>query len=147
MLSIFVELFFGARERIEQAQLCLGRKQRLMIVRDMKIDQIVAKTFQNRQCGWRTIDELARAASSRKAAFDDEIVLAWFDSRLDKLRIDVLQIVSSPKGFHGAKLGPGADERFIGALAKQKLERTNDDRFACAGFSGDGNEAGPKLPL
>src|SRR5439155_16078902 len=98
MLSIFVDLAFGARKRIEQCQLCLGRKQRLVIVRAMKIDKIVSEIFQNRQCGWRAVDELAGPSGSRKAALDDEIVLAWFDSRLDKLRIELLQIVSSPNG-------------------------------------------------
>ena len=41
MRSIFLELLFGARERIEQAQLRLRREQRLVIVRTVKIDKFV----------------------------------------------------------------------------------------------------------
>jgi hypothetical protein len=58
MRSIFLELLFGARERIEQAQLRLRREQRLMIVRTMKIHEFIAKMFQHRQCRRRPIDEL-----------------------------------------------------------------------------------------
>ena len=64
LFPIFVEPFLCARERIEQAQLLLGRKQRLMIVRPMKIDKVVAEIFQDRQCGWRTVDKLTSAAGS-----------------------------------------------------------------------------------
>ena len=47
MLSIFAKLCFNARERIEQAQLCLGREQRLVIVRPVEIDKFVAEIFQD----------------------------------------------------------------------------------------------------
>ena len=53
----------------------------------MKIDQIVAEIFQDRQGGRRTVDELARASGSRKAALDDKIVLARLDSGFDKLSV------------------------------------------------------------
>src|SRR6266852_822273 len=94
MFPIFIELFLSTCERIEQCQLCLGRKQRLMIVRSMKIDKIVSEVFQDRQCCWRTVDELARARAARETSFNDEIVLAWFDSGLDQLRINLFQIVA-----------------------------------------------------
>ena len=45
LLSVFAELLLGACEGIEQAQLLVGREQRLVIVRAMKIDQFIAKIF------------------------------------------------------------------------------------------------------
>ena len=45
MLSIFLELLFRARERIEQTQLRFGREQRLVIVRPVKIDQLITEIF------------------------------------------------------------------------------------------------------
>ena len=48
MPSVFVELPFRARKRIEQAQLRLGREQRLVVVRAVKIDEFIAQIFQNR---------------------------------------------------------------------------------------------------
>src|SRR2546426_54515 len=147
MLSIFVDLAFGARKRIEQAQLCLRRKQRLVIVRSMKINKIVSEIFQDRQCSWRTIDELARARADRETSLNDEIVLAWFDSGLDQLRINLFQIVAGKDCLDCAEIGPGANDRLIRAFTEQQLQRTDDDRFARAGFPGDGNEARPELPL
>ena len=58
MLSIFLELLFRARERIEQTQLRLGREQRLVIVRPVKIDQFIADILQDRQRRRRAVDEL-----------------------------------------------------------------------------------------
>ena len=71
MLPIFLKLLFSPRERIKQAQLRLGREQRLVIVRPMKIDKLVAELFQDRQRRWRTVDELTRAAGNRETALDD----------------------------------------------------------------------------
>src|SRR4029450_5472189 len=112
----------------------------------MKIDQIIAETFQNRQRGWRTVDELACASGGRKAAFDDEIVLARFDSSLDKLRIELLQVVSSPNRLYRAGIGPGSDERFVGAFPEQKLQCADDNRFARAGLTRDDSKAGRNFP-
>jgi hypothetical protein len=58
-----------------------------------------------------------------------------------------LQTVSAKNGFHGTKIGPGADERFVRAFAEQKLQCADDDGFARASFPGDGNESGSELPL
>jgi hypothetical protein len=86
-LPIFIELVFGTRERIKQAQLRLGREQRLVIVRPVKIDEVVAELFQDRQCRWRTVDELTRAAGNREAALDDQVIFTRLDPSLDKFWI------------------------------------------------------------
>ena len=64
MLLILVELAFSAGKRIEQAQLRLCREQRLVIVRPVKIDKVIAETFQHGQRRWRTVDKLTSAAGS-----------------------------------------------------------------------------------
>ena len=58
-----------------------------------------------------------------------------------------MQIVPSKDRLHRAKIGAGSDERFVGAFAEQKLQCADDNRFARAGFSGNGNEARSELPL
>ena len=58
-----------------------------------------------------------------------------------------MQIVAGKNCFHGAEIGPGADERLVRALAEQELQRANDDRFARAGFARDGDKARRHLPF
>ena len=87
MLSIPLELFVSARERIKQAQLRLRREQRLVIVRAVKINKFIAEIFQDRHRRRRTVDELARSTSSRETSLDDEIVLTRFDPSLHKLPV------------------------------------------------------------
>ena len=74
MLLILCELLFGARDRIEQVELFVGREQRLVIVRAVKIDQRIADIFQDRQRRRRAVDELAIGASCRKCALNNQIV-------------------------------------------------------------------------
>ena len=58
-----------------------------------------------------------------------------------------MQVISSPNGFYRAGIGPGSDERLVGAVAQQKLQCADDNRFARAGFSGDGSKAWRNFPL
>ena len=46
-----------------------------------------------------------------------------------------------------ARFRPGPDQRFVGPLAEEKLERTDDDRLAGAGLAGDGGKARRQLPF
>ena len=118
MLSIFHELLFCARERIEQAQLRLGREQRLVIVRAVKIDKFIAEIFQDRQRGWRTVDELpivppvAEKLRLMMRSFSHGSTPASIE-----LRIEFLQIVPAKNRFDRAKIGSGANQRFVRAFA------------------------------
>ena len=76
MISIFLELLFGAREGIQQTQLRFRREQRLVIVRPMKIDQGVPYIFQNLQRGRRAIDELPIRSGYGESPFQDQIFFA-----------------------------------------------------------------------
>src|SRR5438552_17861678 len=70
MFSIFTKLLFSPCERIKQAQLCVRREQRLVIVWPMEIDKLIAETLQDRQSRRRTVDELPRPARDRETSFD-----------------------------------------------------------------------------
>ena len=65
----------------------VGRKQRLVIVRAMKIDQLIAEILQDRQSGGRAIDKLTIAAARGKRPLDDEIAFARFNACFDERRI------------------------------------------------------------
>src|SRR5438876_7408671 len=147
MLPVFVELLLSARERIEQAQLCFGRKQRLVVVRPVKIDQFVAEILQDRQCRGRTVDELPSASGGRETSLDDEIVFTGFNPGFHKLQVELLQVTSAKNCLHRAEIAPSADKRFVSTLTQQKLQRTDDDRFACPCLSRDSNKTRRHLPL
>ena len=118
-----------------------------MIVWPMKIDKVVAEIFQDRQCCWRTVDELPRAAGNGETSLNDEIVLTRIDARFDKLRIQFVQIVPGKDGFHRAKISPGANQRLVRALAQQKLQRTDDNRFTGTSLARDSDKSRSRLPL
>ena len=135
------------RKSIEQRELPVRRKERLMIVRSVQIDQLVAQILQHGERGRRSIDELAVCARRRKAAFHDQLALARFDARLAQLRIQFFQLGPFEDCFDGANIGAGADQRFVGSFAEEQLQRADDDRFARAGFSRDGGESRRELPF
>src|SRR2546430_8558615 len=84
---IIGELLLRAGERIEKIELPVRRKQGLVIMRAMKIDQRVADAFQDRQRGRRTVNELAIRSGRGKCSLDNQIIATWFDSGLDQLRV------------------------------------------------------------
>src|ERR1700726_3370310 len=73
MFFVFVEWFLRSRERIKQVELFDRRKQRLVVVWSVKIDQCIADAFQDRECRRRTIDELAIRAGYGKRSLDNEV--------------------------------------------------------------------------
>ena len=89
-----------------------------MIVRPVEIHQFIAEIFQNRQRGWRTIDELPIRSSRGESPLQDQIVLASFDPGFDKLWVKLLQIFAAKDRFHSAQIGGCANQRFIRAFAQ-----------------------------
>ena len=57
------------------------------------------------------------------------------------------RLASAKNCFDRAKIGPGANQRFVRAFAQQELQRADDDRFARAGFASDGDKPRRHLPL
>ena len=63
-------------EGVEQRELTLRRKKRLVIVRSVKIDEFVAEIFQDGEGRGRAIDELAVCAGYGKRALENQIAVA-----------------------------------------------------------------------
>jgi hypothetical protein len=58
---------FGAREAVEQPSLLFARKQALVIVRPVQVDEKVSQGAKQRQGAWRPVDKLpARAGRGQR---------------------------------------------------------------------------------
>src|SRR5262249_53343742 len=125
----------------------IGRKQRLVIVRPVKINQIVTKFLEIRQGSRRAIDELAIGPRQRETSFQNQIASARFNARFLKPPIPFCAIIALTNCFYRAWLRSGAKKRFVSALAEQQLERANDDRFTGARLAGNGSEARSNFPF
>ena len=128
---------------IEHRELALGRKQRLVVVRPVQVDQVVAEPLQQAQRHRRIVDELPVAARpitrrtiscsssqrssppSSSTAFDRRRV-AQREHRLDR-----------------AAVRAAADQPLVGALAEHQLQRADDHRLAGPGFAGHADQPGP----
>ncbi len=58
-----------------------------------------------------------------------------------------LQLLSREHRFHSAKIGAGANQGFVRAVAQQKLQRTDNDRLTRACFASDRDKTWSHLPL
>src|SRR6185503_20277049 len=82
-----------------------------------------------------------------KTALQDEFAVVGFYARFVEQCPKLLQIATLKHGFNGARLRSSPDQRFIGPLAEEQLERADNDRLAGAGFAGDGCKSRTELPL
>ena len=98
-----------------------------MIMRSMEVNQIVAKFLEIPQRGGRSIDELAIGSGNRKAAFQNQIGITWFDSRFLETRIPFRKIVALKNCLDRAHVRSGPDQKLVGAFAEQQLERADND--------------------
>src|SRR6266481_4035545 len=98
-----------------------------MIMRSVEVNQIVTKLLEIPQGGGRSIDELTIGSGKRKAAFQNQIVAARFDSRFLEMRIPFREIIALENCLDRAHLRSSPDQRLVGAFAKQQLERADND--------------------
>ena len=98
-----------------------------MIVRSVEVNQIVTKLLEIPQSGGRSIDELAIGSGKRKAAFQNQIGITWFDSRFLETRIPFREIIALENCLDRAHLRSGPDQRLVRAFAEQQLERADND--------------------
>src|SRR5436190_3891639 len=98
-----------------------------MIVRSVEVNQIVTKLLEIPKGGGRSIDELAIRSGNRKAAFQNQIGITRFDSRFLETRIPFREIVALKNCLDRAHLRSSPDQRLIGTLAEQQLERADND--------------------
>ena len=118
-----------------------------MIVRSVEVNQIVTKLLEIPQGGGRSIDELTVRSGKRKATFQNQIGITWFDSRFLETPIPFCAIIALKNCFYRTRLRSGAKKRFVSPLAEQQLERADNDRFAGPGFAGDRSESRRNLPF
>ena len=63
--SIGIDKDSDKRQRVAITSFAKLGEKRLVIVWPVKVDKLIAEICQNRECGRRTIDKLARTARSR----------------------------------------------------------------------------------
>ena len=98
-----------------------------MIVRSVEVNQIVTKLLEMPQGSGRSIDELAIGSGKRKAAFQNQIGITWFDSRFLEMRIPFCEIIAVKNCLDRAHIRSSPDQRLVGAFAEQQLERADND--------------------
>src|SRR6476646_4671885 len=98
-----------------------------MIVRSVEVNQIVPKLLEVPQSGGRSIDELTVRSGKRKAAFQNQIGITWFNSRFREARIPFREIIALKNCLDRAHVRSSPDQRLVGALAEQQLKRADND--------------------
>ena len=98
-----------------------------MIVRSVEVNQIVTKLLEIPQSGGRSIDELTVRSGKRKATFQNQIGITWFDSRFLEMRIPFREIIALKNCLDRAHLRSSPDQGLVGTLAEQQLERADND--------------------
>ena len=118
-----------------------------MIVRAVQIDQLIPEILENAERGGRAVDKLAIRPGRGKTALHDQLDLVALHSGFVEQRMELLEFGPFENRFDRARFRPGPDQRFVGPLAEEKLERADDDRLAGARLTGDGGKARRQLPL
>ena len=114
-----------------------------MIVRPMNIDQPFANGTEGLQGRGGAIDELFVGAGIGEGALQNELAIF---ARLQAILIEegvqrCLKVADVEDRLHGTGVGPTADQRPVGALAENKIERPDEDGLAGPGFAGDDVQA------
>src|ERR1700693_5653129 len=95
-------------EGIHQDQLLIARKQRLVIMRTMEVDQTVSNLFQVPQGCLGSIDKLSVAARNRKNPLEQQLTfLTRVDPLLAERLIHLRPVFQFEERFHGTLVGSG----------------------------------------
>lgn len=117
-----------------------------MVVRAVQVHEPVADAFERLECGRGVVDETFAGAVGGELTADDELIGGVvFQAEFIERVAGGGAGIELEHGLDGAKVGAGAQDGFVSALAEQEVERAGDDGFAGAGFAGDDVEAGPEL--
>ncbi len=132
---------------VEQRALAIPRKQRLVIVRAVQIDQMATQFLERAQRGGAVVDELPVLSGGADLAFDNQLLpLARLQPGLFEQGIDDFRLAEGKRRFHRARLRAGSDEGAVGTLAEHEFERADDHGFAGPGFPGDPHQSRPDFP-
>src|SRR5256885_16844123 len=98
-----------------------------MIMRSAEVNQIVTKLLEIPQGGGRSIDELTVRSGKRKATFQNQIGITWFDSRFLEMRIPFREIIALKNCLDREHIRSSPKQHFFGSLTAQQLVRTDID--------------------
>lgn len=139
--------FLRTRKRIQHPRLRLTGKKRLVIMRPMQIHQHVTKRLEQRKRTGRTIHKLPPGTPRRQRTLDQQLpVGARLGTVVGQQRVHPPRLVHGKHRLDRAGFRPAANERFVRAHAKQQLQCTDQDGFARARLTGDGDKPRTRLP-
>ncbi|MEY5010482.1 MAG: hypothetical protein RLZZ253_1621 [Verrucomicrobiota bacterium] len=149
-VGVGIEEGLGSGAGIEEGELAFCGEKGLVVVWAVEVHKAAAQFFEGGEGGGAAIDELAVCTGRRERAAQEELTrLAGLDAEAFELGIERGQecrIGQVENGLDRAGICPGTDQGFVGALAHQEFEGTDDDGFAGAGFAGDSGEPGLEEP-
>ena len=137
----------GAGKSVDESGLLVARKEALMIMRAMKIDQEVSEGAKNRKSAGRTVRELfARSLRGQRALKKQAPVLARFSAMTGEqgrysFIVDVLE-----NSLDRASVRIRANEVLVRPLSEDEGQRAEDDGLARSGLSRNGYESVWRLP-
>jgi len=114
-----------------------------VVVRAVDVDEPLAGARERLQRGRGAVDELAVGSRGGEHALEEELSLvARFDAVFVEERSQgSLELPHVNGGFDRAALFAATDERAVGALAQDEIERADEDGFARAGLATDDVQA------
>src|ERR1700722_5649401 len=98
-------------ERIDQDQLLIAGKQRLVTMGTMQIDQAVPNLFEDPECRLRSVNELPVRARNREDALQEKLtIFARVDSLPAEHLIHFREVIQFKQRFHWPLGGPGSNQ-------------------------------------
>ena len=138
---------FCAGKAVEQMGLLIARKEALVVVRAVKIDEKVAQGTQHGEGAGRTVHELpARALSGQYSLKKEAPVFARLCAVAGEEGRDSFIVGVLKDGLDRASVRTRANEVLVRPLSKDKRQRAKNDGFSRSGLSSDGDESRPGLP-
>lgn len=123
-------------------------EKRLVVMRAVQVNEVVAEGFKSGKGGWRAVDELfVGTGSTDNSSQNQGIILTRVETQFFKTGVDRGRVIKPEDRFDRTAAFPCADATPIGTLAEDELESPDDHRFAGPGFSGDSDQTGFKFPL
>ena len=146
-IMLRISLGFGVRGGygIKRLQLkCRFAEQQIFVLR-MNVNQAIGHGAQLLQIDRHVVDKGARFAIVEYFAPQDALVVV-VDIQLRKQGFE-RQIGHVEHGFDDAFVFAGLNGFGVGTLSQNQRQRTDDDRFACAGFAGNDRQSRFKIDV
>ena len=132
---------------VEHAELAVAGKQRLVVVRAVEVDELVAELPHDLERGRRAIGELAVGSGGGEGSFQHQLpAIAGLDPRPGQDGVEAGGIGQLENRFDRALVGPRAQQGAVGPVAQDQREGPQDDGLAGPGLAGDGDEARAGFP-